>query len=38
MRLCFGVEDLEPLGVEALVTGADAFDTIPALEMEREWE
>jgi hypothetical protein len=33
------VEDLEePFGVEALVTGADAFGAIPALEVEREWE
>ena len=34
-----GVEDLEePFGVEALVTGADAFGAIPALGVEREWE
>ena len=34
-----GVEDLEELlGVGALVTGADAFNAIPAVEIEREWE
>ena len=39
MRLRLGVEDLEePFGVEALVTGADAFGVIPALGVEREWE
>jgi len=39
MGLRLGVEDLEePFGVEALVTGADAFGAIPALGVEREWE
>jgi hypothetical protein len=39
MRLRLGVEDPEePFGVEALVTGADAFGPILALEVEREWE
>jgi len=38
MRVRLGVEVLEePFGVEALVTGADAFCAITAAD-EREWE
>jgi len=38
MRLRLRVEDFEgPCGVEALVTGAEAFAATPAVEVEREW-